>query len=338
MAYETGTPTSPIDLIQRINTFLSAHGWTSDKSASVGTGWETHLHKGSVYAHLRAAVGEGPWVTQADAGGTALLLYLSDGFDTSVAWNLQPTNAPFASGTTDRVGVGMNLSAGPFSNYYFFTDATNDNVVIVVEKTPGLYLHLAWGTSIKKNGTWTGGPYFLGSASGYYAGNRSAGAGSPGFTTTSYCPGAHGDLVDFAAGFVRCDSDSFTGKWIPISDVSYGPAGYTGRNGASSVFAGTNQPTSIPAYARIVFTPGALPQPFQWMQTSALDGRVNLLPVLWWVGRDGSSGVSGGYSLIGSLPTIFFSNGVGNGFTPAGEYVIGADTYKLFPNFAVLKV
>src|SRR3984893_5433312 len=108
MAYATGTPTSPIDLIQKINTFLSANGWTSDASASVGTGWETHLHKGSVYAHLRAAVGEGPLVNQADPSGTALLLYLSDGYDGGQPWNNQPTNPPLAVSSTGRIGVGVD--------------------------------------------------------------------------------------------------------------------------------------------------------------------------------------------------------------------------------------
>jgi hypothetical protein len=334
MSYQTGTATSPIDLIQQINTFLAANGWTSDKSAAVGTGWETHLHKGSIYAHLRAAVAEGPWITNA-ANGTALMLYLSDGFDGSQAWNLQPTIAPVASGTTNRVGVGMPLSAGPFTNYYFFTDATNANVVIVLEKTPGLFEFLAWGT-LTKTGTWTGGAYFLGSASGYWAGYTVLGT-TPGFNATSDCPGCVNDEESAAAGFVRCDSDSFTGQWIAISDTTTGQNGYTGRNGSSSVCGGRAPSVSIPRYAVNSFSSGATPQQFQFMQTSAIDGRVNLLPILWWVGRDGSGASTGGFSLIGSIPTIFFSNGVGNGFASAGEYTLGAATYKMFPNFAVLK-
>jgi hypothetical protein len=339
MAYETGTPTSPIDLVQKINTFLAANGWTSDKSASVGTGWESHLHNGSVYAHLRAAVVEGPWNTQVSSTGYALLLYLSDGFDGSQPWNTQPTNPPFANGTTNVVGVGMNLAAGPFSNYFFFTDAANANFVCVLEKTPGLYEYLAWGTSLKKSGTWTGGPYFVGSSSGEWVGYGGALANTAGYTATSNCPGSFdADGIGGSAGFVRCDSDSFTGKWIPISDTTDPNSGYTGRNGASSVAGGASAPTvSIARYAIANFSV-VNPQIFQWMQTSAIDGRANLLPVLWWVGRDGSTNNTGGFSLIGSLPTIFFSNGVGNGFVPAGEYVIGADTYKMFPNFAVLKV
>jgi hypothetical protein len=74
---------------------------------------------------------------------------------------------------------------------------------------------------------------------------------------------------------------------------------------------------------------------FQNLQTSAQDGRANLLPVYLWANRDGAST---GFSLLGSLPIVFASNGVGNGFSNASEYAIGSDTYKMFPNFAVLKV
>jgi hypothetical protein len=185
--------------------------------------------------------------------------------------------------------------------------------------------------------------YFGASSSGYHASNHFVGAGVPGWTETSPCPGSHQDVNGLAAGFVLCDSDSFTGKWIAISDAGVGLA-YTGRGGASSVFTanalhgGATQTASIPRFATVADTALANPHQFQFQQTSELDGRVNLLPVLWWVGRDGSSGPTGGFSLIGSLPGIFFSNGVGNGFVPSGEYVIGSDTYKMFPNFAVAKV
>ena len=91
MAYQTGTPASPVDLLQQMNTFLVANGWTSDKNAADGSGWETHLHNGAVYAHLCATVGSAAFAVQA-VTGYALFLYLSDGFNGSALWNAQPTN------------------------------------------------------------------------------------------------------------------------------------------------------------------------------------------------------------------------------------------------------
>lgn len=346
MAYANGTPTDPVNLLQTLVTWLVSIGWTSDKSASDGSGWEAHLHKSGVYVHFRAAVGERSWSSnnEADAAGTALNMFLSTAFDGSGAWDAQPGSPPVDSGGSNVIGCGMNLSAGPFSNYYFFSDTAGDNIVVVVEKSPGVYLHLFLGKSLVKNGTWTGGMYFGGSSSGYYASYRFFGANVPGWTETAPCPGSHEDVNSLAAGFVRCDSDSFTGKWIAISDNLGPTTGFTGRTGASSIFAsdgihgGGAITTSIPRYATTVDAVSATPHQFQYAQTSAIDGRANLLPALWWVGRDGSSGNAGGFSPIGTLPMVFFSNGVGNGFGPTEDYTIGTDTYKLFPNFAVLKI
>lgn len=350
MSYQTGTPTDPVNLLQTFATWLVSIGWTSDKDAAIGggsAGWEAHLHKSGVYVHLRAAVNEptwsNGWETGGGAGGYALSLYLSTGFDGTQLWDAQPGNPPVGSGSSSVIGAGMNLSAGPFSTYFCFADAAGDNVALVVEKTPGLYVYLFWGNSLTKSGTWTGGMYF-GASTGFVASAyQGYGAGNPGWTESSPCPGSHEDVQFYPNAFVRCDSDSFTGKWIAIGDNTGVQSGYTGRTGASSVYSsdqthgGTAPPTSIPRYAVFADTSSSNPHEFQFQQTSVLDGRVNLLPVLWWVARDPSSG-SVGFSLIGSLPMIFFSNGVGNGFVPAGEYAIGGDTYKMFPNFAVLKV
>lgn len=336
MAYATGVPTSPTDLLQQLNTFLTANGWTSDRSAIEGSGWTSSLHKGSTYAHLRALVAEAGFVTEITGTGYALLLYCSDNFDTLQPWVTQPGNAPTESVNSNRIGVGMNLAAGPFSNYYFFTDGTNDNVVVVLEKTPGVYLHLAWGTSLQKTGAWTGGMYFHGSASGFYAPYPSF-ANTPGFTKTADCPGCVSDSLGAPAGFVRCDVDTWTGKWVAIGD-STSTAFYTGRNGSSSVAGQSAPTTSIPRYSPIAFSPFTVLQPFQFSQTSVLDGRANLLPVYWFAGRDGASGATGGFSLIGSIAMIFSATAVGSGFLPASDYVIGPDTYMVFPNFAVLKV
>jgi hypothetical protein len=345
MAYETGTPTSAIDLLQKLVAFLSANAWTTDKSASVGFGWEAHLHKGSVYAHFRAAVGERSWSSfnEADAGGSALNMFLSGGFDGSGAWDAQPGNPPKDNSGSFVIGAGMNLSytTPPFANYYFFTDSTDDNVVVVLERSSGVYLHLFWGPSIVKNGSWTGGMYFGSSTGGYYASYRFAGVNTPGFTSTGPCPGCQDDAFGLNPSFVRCDADSFTGKWIGIGDNTGGGQGYTGRSGASSVgnySTSLSNQQSIVRYATSPFSPTTNPQQFQFGQTSQIDGRVNLLPILWWAGRDGSSANSGGFSPIGTLPMIFATNGVGNGFTPTGEYTIGPDTYMMFPHFAVLKV
>ena len=160
MAYQTGSTSSSTDVLQKLVTFLVAQGWTVDRSDVEGAGWRAHLHKGTNYVHLRANEFEQPWLI-GSVPTFGVQLYLGSGFNGAAAWNNQTAGAPIAYGQSNPIGVGMQLSAGPFSNYYFFADPSGNNIVVIVEKTPGLYVYLGWGDSLVKAGAWTGGPYFF---------------------------------------------------------------------------------------------------------------------------------------------------------------------------------
>ena len=331
MSFQSGSATGPVDLLQQLATWLVGIGWTQDRNAVEGSGWTFSGHKSGNYAHLRATVNEASvWQHEFGSPGYVLNLYLGTGFSSGSLWNAQ-AGAPIGS-ASNPIGVAMHLSAGPFSNYYFFADSGGDNVVVVVEKTPGLYVHLGWGNSLVKAGSWTGGPYFFGSTAGYYSAYPSAGANTPGFTSTSDCPFPHTEGIGGGCGFVRADVDSFTGNWIGICGGSVGAdQGFTGKRGdPSTPSSGSgSQATSIIQFLQV----GSSTDMSQ-CTTSSLDGRANLLPILLWALRDGTST---GFSLLGSPPFIFYSNGVGHGFANAEEYTIGPTTYKMFPNFAVVK-
>lgn len=331
MSYQTGTASSPTDLVQKLVTWLVSIGWTQDRSATEGSGWTASLHKSGNYVHLRAAMNEAT-IWNADVGVThyGVDMYCGTGFNSGQPFNNQTAGAPIGS-STFPIGVGIHLSAGPFSNYYFFSDSTADNIVVVVEKTPGLYVHLGWGLSLQKAGSYTGGAYFFGSSSGYISGFSSSGANTPGFTSTSDCPFVNKDGQNTGCGFVRADVDSWTGKWVGIWNSSSGAdQGFTGKQGDTSVRGiFSTMKTNFPVYAY-----GLTASHFQYLQTSDQDGRANLLPIILWALRDGTGT---GFSMLGTVPNIFVTNGVGNGFANADEYVLGATTYKMFPNFAVVK-
>jgi hypothetical protein len=330
MSYQTGTATTATNLLETLVTWLVSLGWTQDRSAVEGLGWTASLNHNGNFVNLRAVENETgtiPWHASV-SGAYGLHMYLGTAFDGSQPFNNQ-AGGPLGS-STFPVGVGMQLNAGPFSNYYFFADATADNIVIVVERTPGLFVHLGWGLSIKKAGAFTGGPYFFGSTSGLYTGYLYTTPGSPGFTSTTDCPFVNRDGQSAGCGFVRADVDSYTGLWVSIATTTTRDDGYAGRAGDSSVMGTGSVPNpNIPVYAD-----GAGAFKFQFAQTSAQDGRSNLLPIYLWVLRDGTTT---GYSLLGTVPNVFWSNAVGNGFSNAEEYVLGGTTYKLFPNFAVVK-
>ena len=336
MPYQQGTATSPIDLLQQIVTWLNGLGWTTNRSAAEGTGWTASLNKSGNFAHLRAAMNEAVW-PGGSYQGYGMALYLSTAFDGGQPWNNQPGNPPYANGTTEVIGVGMNLLAGAIQNYYFFADAAGDNIALIIEKTPGVYVYLVWGLSLQKCGTWTGGPYFSGSSPCY----TFAATGLPpnywGYTGTSPCPGCAADYYfNIQVWYVRVDVDSFIGKWVSGDTTNtQGIYGYTGKFGRSSVAPsfGYGMPSDVPIYAQSGGNQVQGQQSdFQFTQTSALDSRANLLPVLLYAQRD-----NGQYSLLGSIPNIFSTDGVGKGFSQASEYVLGTATYKMFPNFCVLK-
>src|ERR1700738_1969202 len=215
MSYQTGAARTSTDLVQKLVTWLVGIGWTQDRSAAEGSGWTASLHKSANYVHLRAAENESSaiWPTMYGVAHYGVHMFLGTGFTAGQLWNLQTAGAYLGS-TAGPVGVGMHLSAGPFSNYYFFADAAGDNIVVVVEKTPGLYVYIGWGLSLVKAGAWTGGPYFFGSASGYYTPYPSAPANYPGFTSSSDCPFINQDMLGNGCGFVRADVDTWTGKWV----------------------------------------------------------------------------------------------------------------------------
>lgn len=336
MAFENSSATDPTDLIQKLHTFLASNGWTSDSSAADGSGWRVHMHKGSQFVHMRAQMNEPiPWQGTSTANKYSIGLYLGTAFSGGSAWNAQTTGAPTQSADSSKpVGVGMRLAAGAIPNYYFFTDSSNENVAVVVEIVSGVFVHMGWGL-VDKIGSFTGGDYFFSCWDGSLTHSTQTTLPGNAVDTSANCPGICNDPFSSPSTFVRADVDSFTGKWIGIAKANtVDVQGYTGKNGTSPINGAGNAQssplTTIPSYS---VTYGG-PADFQSAQTSALDGRANLLPVVLYAQRDGSGP---GYSPVGTLPIVRSANGVGEGFSPASSYPIGSDTYIMFPEFAVLQ-
>lgn len=335
MSYQNGSASGPVDLVQQLVTWLVSIGWTQDRSATEGAGWTASLGKDSATVHFRAAINEssGIWANMFSGAHYGLHMTYGTGFNSGQPFANQNIGSPVGSGGA-AVGVGMPLASGTIPNYFFFADSSGDHVVIIVERSGGIYNHLGFGPSLQKAGSWTGGPYFFGTCSGYYTSiSVSLPSLVPGFTKTADCPGTNQDSQSAVQTFVRADVDSFTGKWISIISAGVTPGadqGYQGKRGDTSVIGSSGSPlTAVPTYQI-----SKLNAELQTMLTSRLDGRANLLPVYLYANRDGTST---GYSLLGAIPFVVVSNAVGNGFSQEDEYPLGSATYKLFPNFAVQK-
>ena len=155
LQYETGTPSTVEDLIDKLQTFAAANNWTVDDYDSVND--ECTIHEGTMYVHFG-------W----DATGEELNICHSLGYTGGNAIDAMPDDSGNGSATigserhvnfTDGAG---SAQAGPFTAYHFFLEdgAGGDPMYIhcIVEVVSGVYRHFGFGT-IEKINDWTGGEY-----------------------------------------------------------------------------------------------------------------------------------------------------------------------------------
>lgn len=319
MAYQTGSATSQNDLLQQLAAWLVTQGWTVNDSIADGAGWRSHLHKGGWFLHLRTLPTGDPFNGhfQQPCNVPSLCCYMSTtyaGFSSS--WYSSLAGAPL--GTDGKVcGAGIVVNTGVNIAFYFFHDGA-DNYTIVVERDGGLFQAMGFGLSVEKHGgNWTGGPYIHGHIS---AGNT---YNIP-LNDNSFCPFHYGthEYQPCNGALVRVDVDSFVDNWISIGSSSNARSGWTGRRGYSSVRGQIDLPSDIPHTHALASC-----------LVSSINSQAVLLPI-----RIFAATGAGGACLIGTAPSVFQSNAVGNGYLAGAEIQLGPDTYKLFPNFAVRKV
>ena len=322
MAYATGSSFSQNDLLQQLAAWLVIQGWTLDASQADGLGWRCHLHKGSIYAHFRVKPDGAPFngYVSWDCHVPTLALYLSSGFEAG-AGGIYYNNligAPKGNADNKVCGECMIINSGANFSYHFFHDG-NDNYAFVVERDAGLFSALGFGFSlIKHGGNWTGGQYIWGHFTG-------GGVNDWPLNDTSQAPFIYGanEAVTSNAGLVRADVNSFTDKWICIGpNVQTDRHNWTGKRGYSTVPGRTSLPGTIPHTADL-----------DNYTVSSVNNQAVLLPIRVYVDLDEL-----GPALLGTVPSAYRTKAVGNGYLATDEVQYGADTYKLFPNFAVKKV
>ncbi len=324
-SYQTGTASGPNDLLQKLVTWLVAQAWTQNMSAAAGTGWRAHLSKGGRYVNLRAMVNEhADWAYHVATNGYGIGLYLGDGYDGGVAWNLQ-SGGPLYTSTTDRVGAGMRLPSGAVSAYHFFDDGA-DHITVVVERTPGNCVHMGWGPSLAKTGyTWDCW-YFYGSNPSYYCGVDPPDS-IPGCDLTAAAPMSHSFAYggyNYTCAYVRVDSSIYAPLWVGISESAGSAYGNTGKTGHNALSVAQTTPALMSEIPQI-----GLMQQRGWQ--TAFAGAL-LLPLHCFV-----KSTTGRWIPVGYPPTVFFCGAVGHGFASGEVYAVGGVNYMLFPGFAVKK-
>lgn len=154
MAYQTGTASSQTDLMNKLQTFASSNGFTVDNYDGTNRFLSISRPADNLYMTFY-------W-----DGTNNIALYQALGYNASYAqqpWN-QVDDSGNGNSTLANIYSGRNVNnigAGPYTAYYFFAYANPYAIHIVLEFSPGLYRHFAFG-ALQKVGTWTGGAFVAG--------------------------------------------------------------------------------------------------------------------------------------------------------------------------------
>ena len=303
MAYETGSASSPSDLLDKLRAFLLTNGWTINSFITIGSGKRLHIQKGSCYYNFRAYHGE--TVSDVDdlnserttnfwgIGG-----YPSDGYSGANNWNSQP-GCPLY-GYYYRGGYANQLSSA-IPTYHFFTYTDITEVHVVIEFVTGKFQHINFGDLQKYNPSALGGCWM-----------------SMPTSMDSQLPHSYGQ--DFLTA----------SSMVPFRGASYlGAGGYNSSairvnidNHDGWAFEGSGDSISNSPIAAV--GPHYYNQEFETATTSPYSWQTQLLPYVIGIVRSNAS-VSP-FGEIKHLRELDITN-----YIEAEEIVLGPDTWKVFP-------
>lgn len=156
MAYETGIATNQEDLISKLGTFITAHGWTQDEFD--GTNNRATFHRGNCYVTFA-------WDGTEPVGLESIAMYQSTGFMSgNDAWDHPGDSGNGRIGTDFRFERRISgIGVGPYTAYHFFADVVNGSPYVwgVLEYSPGIFRHWGFG-QVDKIGDWVGGEFVAG--------------------------------------------------------------------------------------------------------------------------------------------------------------------------------
>jgi hypothetical protein len=219
MAYQTGTATGGVDLLDKLKDFLVANGWTVNRYDTQGAGKRLQVqYSTDVFINMRVFVGE---VTSSGGSGSmeannaftnGLMMNGSTGYASGQDWYNQAGAYQNTGGVYLITGIeGLNAA---IPSYSFF--AFNACVYVVVEQTAGRFHWLGFGR-LEKTDTYTGGQFFFGKHRP--ATNASTGTTTP---TVSFAGDSWAGVGQSRAFLRLAGVDGFTG-WAPSE--SFGRAG-----------------------------------------------------------------------------------------------------------------
>lgn len=197
MNFQTGSVANFDLLLDALDVFLVANGYTQNAKTSVGeaTGQKAHYQKaglhGTLYVNLKSFIKDTPlniWNTTTGVVNTTnwnlidgLAMNLSKSYSApETRWNFMPGVPTSGNGTTNPFFAYYLGGEGNIPNYWFFQKSNPELVVVVVEYILGFYTMFWWGEVDKTGaGSYVGGQCFGGSTI-HYAPVSFQGTGSTG--------------------------------------------------------------------------------------------------------------------------------------------------------------
>lgn len=313
MAYANVTALANMDaVLNSLTTFLaSLTGWSAHASFATPTvssgagGHVTIAGNGTTLVGLRSFT----------AGNNINTLALFSGlgaYSSGIEGSLNGDDGMGASYTPTNItnGIifrGFQALVGPFPNLYMFSNSAGDYCHVVLEWSAGKFRHMAFG-KVNQFGTWPGGngSYFAGS----YWHQSGLGTNGPINLPQSAFHALPFDNLDSFSGNKLLDwtlnYSNGTDIWIGPTEAVFGSVQH--RTGRGSMRGGANR-----MYKNI--------------QESLFTGQIPLSPIVLGAVKSTDSPTT--VRFVGEVPDMRLVN-ICN-LTPAQEFAIGSDTWKVFP-------
>ena len=164
MAYETGTSSSVIDLLDKFRLFAIAQGWTVKRWVTAGSGRELCIQKGSAYFNFRAWSNEEMLVNGTSIDNMyGITMNGSDGYAGGNAWDRQPgypVRLSSTGGDQYHALFPLVTTTGPFPTYHFFAPDSK-TLYAEVEVTTGTFQRWGCGSLDLFNPAAPGGGRFI---------------------------------------------------------------------------------------------------------------------------------------------------------------------------------
>ena len=308
MSYETGTATSPGNLLSKLFDFAGSNGWTIDLDISTGAESPAYgtMHKGDSYTSFI-------WFDD------TIKIYSSRGYTVGEVPGSHPDSANDDSSGNKTTGQTVNAINGPYAAYHFFhDDSVVDYIHVVINIDGQRHRHFGFGEMVKI-GNWTGGQYSY----GHFWSQSSNTVNSP--LTATHKAAFDGGYFSQSATlgmtfYARANSgDPLQGN--PRPNVRWYAEGISN---AGSLFDGNgfNVGSGV-----VNGTRGGYTSQLLMIGSSSFNAFVALCPVT--IGYRNIITGTDSIRMLGSIADVRACNM--NNLAIGGEYTIGSDTWITFP-------